>query len=96
MTRKLYTTRIFKDDGVRLDYLILSETVTFEGRTATTFGIEISQSPINTFSACKYLKTAISDITCDYEKICTLAGELANGGVDPSVLEDIITDRIDK
>ena len=96
MNRKLFTSVIIKDEGVRLDYYLLQETVTGEdGNHHNTYGVEIRQTPLDTFSGCPYLMSSVPDITCCQKEMELFLQELAQTATDPSCLENIVEDYIE-
>lgn len=94
MERKLYKTMVFKESGMRMDYYILTETVELEGEIAESYGVQITQAPLNTFSVCGYFSRLERDITCDYEKILQLLDILTESETDPSLLYDMVAEYI--
>ncbi len=94
MNRKLFTTLIIEDEGVRLDYYLLTNRVVIENEEHITYGVAIGQSPLNAFSRCPYLYSSLEDITPMRHTTLDFLRKLADGLVDPSVLEDIVLDNL--
>ena len=93
MTRRLFTTIIFKEEFFRLDYYIIEEPSSIDPHK-TVYGIEICQSPLSSFCNHPYLNSRVCDISDSKEKIELFAKELSGGEVDPVSLYDIIEDRV--
>ena len=95
MKRKFFKSVISKEDGLRLDYFLLTENaVDIYGNPCKKYGVEIRQTPSDTFSACPYFVASVPDITCDIKKAEGLLTELSATATDPSCLDDIIMDII--
>ena len=72
MNRKYFTTVILKEEGVRFDYFLLFENKpNCDNEMCTTYGVEIRQTPLHTFSNCPYKVCTLPDITNDAGKINT-------------------------
>ncbi|MDP4118636.1 MAG: DUF6514 family protein [Bacillota bacterium] len=98
MKRQLYNTVILKDDCLRLDYYIITAYRDAEDlqKEIPTYGLEINQVPTNTFSQFGYISTTVEDITADYGKICEFANLLSVNEIDPSILFDVVNDKLDE
>ena len=95
MNRKFFTSVILKEEGIRLDYFLLSENaVDIFGRECITYGVEIRQTPANTFSQNPYFIASVPDITCKIDMAEALLRELSATATDPSCLEDIVVEII--
>ena len=95
MNRRYFTTAILKEEGIRLDYYILSGNAwDCNERMCTTYGIEIRQTPLHTFSNCPYKVCALPDITDDAGKIVHLLRELADSFTDPTGLVDVVEEIV--
>ncbi len=95
MNRKYFTTVILKAEGVRLDYYILAEKKeNIKEEVCTTYGVEIRQTPLHTFSNCSYMVCSLPDITHDAGKINNFIRELADSFTDPTGLVDVAEEII--
>lgn len=93
MNRCHFAAVVLKNEGIRLEYFILSENrEDVFGQIRTSYGVEIVQAPLNTCSCSPYLRRAVPDLCESYEEIRTFAKELCESLTDPVCLEDIAAD----
>ena len=96
MNRTHFSTVIIKNEGVRLDYYLLSsDERDIFGNLCTKYGIEIRQMPLHTFSLCAYLCCSLPDIGTNKQKITVFLRKLSESQTDPSCLEDIVDEQIE-
>ena len=95
MNRKLFTSIVLRGEGIRLDYYLLEEQREDTcGNMLTCYGVEICQTPLDTFSFGAYLHRSVPDICCSRERITAFLHELSDSRTDPSCLEDIVEELL--
>ena len=96
MKRYLYKSLTLYDEGIKLDYYIITTYIARGKKRIPTYGAEIVQKPV--FSECtlKNFSSRITDITPSRLKITSFAEVLYKNAVDASMLRDAVTDGLEE
>ncbi len=93
INRKLYKTVLNKNGGTRTDYYLIKTHIAAEDVQGISYGVEIRQVPLDTFSLCPYLTANAPDISSNLKLVCDFLEDISSGDVDPVSLFDIIEDK---
>ena len=96
MKRYLYKSINLYDEGLRLDYYIITTYITCGKKSVPSYGAEIVQKPVSSECKLKDFSSRIIDITPSYGKIISFTDILSENAVDPSLLLDAVTDGLEE
>ena len=96
MIRSLFKSIILRDEGLKLEYYIISSDIRHEKKLFFSYGIEIVQTSVSSKCKLKDASSHITDITTSYNKILNFTAFLCANAVDPSMLYDAVTDGLEE